>query len=155
MVDLLSTTFPPLEELIDESLTALSHGAALTSILGIIGLVWTVSQLYGALDVAFARIYSTDPERDIVSRTARGLLVVGILVVGIVGFIVDLDASASALDALHPRRCPDRRVAGRLARLDPVPDRAVDRGGPRGLSRAAAAGAELAGGRSSRPSSSG
>ena len=72
VVDLLSTTFPPLAELIDESLTALSHGAASTSILGVLGLVWTVSQLYGALDVAFARIYSTDPERDIVNRTARG-----------------------------------------------------------------------------------
>ena len=111
VVDLLSTTFPPLAELIDESLTALSHGAAFTSILGILGLVWTVSQLYGALDVAFARIYSTDPERDIVNRTARGLLVVGILVVGIVGLIV-ISTIGAALDALHPADVP---IGGSLA----------------------------------------
>ena len=111
VVDLLSTTFPPLAELIDESLTALSHGAAFTSILGILGLVWTVSQLYGALDVAFARIYSTDPERDIVKRTARGLLVVGILVVGIVGLIV-ISTIGAALDALHPSEVP---IGGSLA----------------------------------------
>ncbi len=111
VVDLLSTTFPPLAELIDESLTALSHGAAFTSILGVLGLVWTVSQLYGALDVAFARIYSTDPERDIVNRTARGLLVVGILVVGIVGLIV-VSTIGTALDALHPSDVP---IGGTLA----------------------------------------
>ena len=111
VVDLLSTTFPPLAELIDESLTALSHGAAFTSILGILGLVWTVSQLYGALDVAFARIYSTDPERDIVNRTARGLLVVGILVVGIVGLIV-ISTIGAAIDALHPADVP---IGGSLA----------------------------------------
>ncbi len=39
-------------------------------------MIWTVSQLYGALDVAFARIFAEAPERDIVRRTARGLLVV-------------------------------------------------------------------------------
>jgi len=113
VAELLSTTFPPLAELIDESLTALSHGAAATSILGVLGLVWTVSQLYGALDVAFARIYSMDPERDILKRTARGLVVVGILVVGIVGLIV-VSAVGAALDALHPSDVP---VGGSLASL--------------------------------------
>ena len=50
--------FPPIKDLIDESLNAITAGAALTSILGVVGLVWTVSQLYGALDLAFARIFS-------------------------------------------------------------------------------------------------
>jgi uncharacterized BrkB/YihY/UPF0761 family membrane protein len=54
----------------------MSHGAALTSLIGVLGVIWTVSQLYGALDVAFARIFAENPERDIVKRTARGLFVV-------------------------------------------------------------------------------
>ena len=93
--------FPPIKDLIDESLNAITAGAALTSILGVLGLVWTVSQLYGALDLAFARIFSGDPERDIIRRTARGLLVVGILVIVIVGFIV-LTALTSAYEAMSP-----------------------------------------------------
>ena len=73
-------------------------GAAAASILGVVGLVWTVSQLYGALDVAFARIFADVPERDIVRRTARGLLVVGLLVVIIVALVV-AGALATAFDS--------------------------------------------------------
>jgi membrane protein len=97
----LADAFPPIKDLIDESLNAVAAGAALTSILGIIGLIWTVSQLYGALDLAFARIFSNTRERDIVRRTARGFLVVGILVVVIVGFIL-LTALTSAFAAMSP-----------------------------------------------------
>src|SRR5215813_13922532 len=49
----LIAAFPPLEDLVDSALDALSRGAAAASLFGVIGLVWTVSQLYGALDVAF------------------------------------------------------------------------------------------------------
>jgi membrane protein len=112
VAEVLVNAFPPLADLIDESLATMSQGAAATSILGIIGLVWTVSQFYGALDVAFARIYSIDPERDVVRRTARGLLVVAILVVSIVGLIV-LATIGSALEAIHPADLP---VVGTLSR---------------------------------------
>lgn len=101
VAETLSSAFPPLADLIDGALEAMSNGAVFTSIFGIIGLIWTVSQLYGALDVAFARIYRTDPERDIVRRTARGFVVVGILVVAIVGFIV-ISTISAALDAIGP-----------------------------------------------------
>lgn len=100
VADALIVAFPPLGDLINGSLDAIAQGAALTSIFGVIGLVWTVSQLYGALDLAFARIFSIDPERDIVRRTARGLLVVAILVFVIVGFVV-VTTFASALGALR------------------------------------------------------
>jgi len=99
VADALINAFPPLEDLINGSLDAITEGAALTSFLAVIGLVWTVSQLYGALDVAFARIFSAHPERDIVIRTLRGLLVVAILVGLIVGFVV-VTALSAALDAL-------------------------------------------------------
>jgi membrane protein len=112
VAEVLANAFPPLTDLIDESLATMSQGAAATSILGIIGLIWTVSQFYGALDVAFARIYSIDPERDVVRRTARGLLVVAILVVSIVGLIV-LATIGSAVEAIHPADLP---VVGTLSR---------------------------------------
>jgi membrane protein len=118
VAEVLANAFPPLADLIDESLAAMSQGAAATSILGVVGLIWTVSQLYAALDVAFARIYSIDPERDVVRRTARGLLVVAILVVAIVGLIV-LATVGSALEAVHPADLP---VIGSLSRaLGSVP----------------------------------
>ena len=94
--------------------------------------------------MAFARIFSNDPERDIVRRTARGLLVVGILVVVIVGFIV-LDGGRVG-------------VRGDVSRHDPVLPTAItaligsipflvivlDGAGAGRLSDAAAARAELA-----------
>lgn len=84
----LMEAFPPIAGLIESSLKAIRDGAALTSIIGIVGLIWTVSQLYGALDVAFARIFSDDQERDILRRTVRGLWVVASLTFAIVAFVV-------------------------------------------------------------------
>ena len=115
---LLITTFPPLADLIDESLTALSQGAALTSILGILGLVWTVSQLYGALDVAFARIFSTTPNATSSAGRRAGCSSSASWSSASSALIV-IATIGAALDALHPADVPDRRVARRLARLDP------------------------------------
>ena len=114
----LTTAFPPIAALIESSLEAIQNGAALTSILGIVGLIWTVSQLYGALDVAFARIFSDDPERDIVRRTARGLLVVAILTFAIVAFVV-LAAVAHLVDAMSPTEATLAR--GLVAIIGSVP----------------------------------
>jgi membrane protein len=119
VAEVISNAFPPLADLIDESLTTISQGAAATTILGVLGLVWTVSQLYGALDVAFARIYSIDPERDIVRRTARGLVVVAILVIGIVGLIV-VATIGSAIDALYPADVPVARTLASVLGSLPV-----------------------------------
>jgi membrane protein len=98
----LIAAFPPLADLINGALEALRSGAALTSLLGALGVIWTVSQLYGALDVAFARIFAADPERDIVRRTARGFLLVGIIGFVLVALIavVALAAMFDAVDGL-------------------------------------------------------
>jgi len=109
----LINAFPPLEDLIEASLEAMTQGAAAASIIGVIGLVWTVSQLYGALDVAFARIFADVPERDIVNRTARGFLVVGLLAIAILVFVVAATLS-SAVDA---RTELDMPIMSALARL--------------------------------------
>jgi membrane protein len=103
--DALIAAFPPLEDLIESALDAITDGAVAASIIGVIGLIWTVSQLYGALDVAFARIYSDTPERDIVRRTARGFLVVGLLAAVILGFVVAATLAA-AVDAATPGDIP-------------------------------------------------
>lgn len=108
LANALIEAFPPLADLIHGAVTALSQGAALTSIIGFIGVIWTVSQFYGAIDVAFARIFAEEQERDIVRRTARGLLVVVLIGIAIVAFVV-LISFASFVDALVPTQVP---VAG-------------------------------------------
>src|SRR5262245_36965795 len=100
--EVLIDAFPPLKDLIDSALDAINQGAAAASVLGVIGLVWTVSQLYGALDVAFARIYTGIPERDIVRRTARGFLVVALLAVIIIALVL-IAGFAATVDAATPR----------------------------------------------------
>jgi membrane protein len=94
----LVSTFPPLAGLIGDSLNALSEGAALTSIVGIVGVIWTMSQFYGALDLAVARIYADDPERSFLRRTARGLASVIVVAGSVIGLIV-LGSLVLALDA--------------------------------------------------------
>ncbi len=101
----LTEAFPPLTDLIDGAVEALGQGAALTSLLGVVGVIWTVSQLYGGLDVAFARIFAEAPERDVVQRTARGLLVVGLIGAAIVAFVV-LVSLAGFIDAAVPTDVP-------------------------------------------------
>lgn len=89
---------PPLTALIDESIRAIGDGSVLTSAVGAAGVIWTVSQLFGALEVAFARIFSDEPERDALQRTLRGFMVVGLIVtvviavIGVVGILAAFDA---------------------------------------------------------------
>jgi membrane protein len=96
----------------------MAQGAALTSLLGVIGVVWTVSQLYGALDVAFARIFAEAPERDMVRRTARGLLVVLLIGLAIVAFVV-LVSLAGLIDAFVPGEVPLARLTISVVRSIP------------------------------------
>ena len=97
--------FPPLTDLIDGAVNAISQGAALTSVIGFVGVIWTVSQFYGAIDVAFARIFAEWQERDVVNRTVRGLLTVVLIGGAIVAFVV-LVSLASWIDALTPTDVP-------------------------------------------------
>ncbi|MEP6638564.1 MAG: YihY/virulence factor BrkB family protein [Chloroflexota bacterium] len=105
LANALIEAFPPLADIINGAVDALAKGAALTSIIGIVGVIWTVSQLYGALDVAFARIFAEAPERDVLRRTARGLLVVVLIGMAIVGFVA-LVSFAGFIDALAPTDVP-------------------------------------------------
>jgi YihY family inner membrane protein len=108
LVGQLALAFPPLAELLDEALVAVSQGAGLSSIFGAIGLIWAISQFYSTLDVAFSRIFRTLPERDMARRTLRGFLWVVILV-GLVVSVIVVTSMAAVVDATLPTQVP---VAG-------------------------------------------
>lgn len=97
--------FPPLESLITGALEALSTGAVATGIIGLVGLVWTVSQFYVTLDVAFSRIFATEAERDVVRRTVRGFAWVALLVAAVIIVIV-VGTLLAAAEALIPGTSP-------------------------------------------------
>jgi YihY family inner membrane protein len=101
--DALSRAFPPLAGLIDGSVQAIVDGAALTSIVGVVGVIWTVSQLFGAIDVAFARIFFDEPERDPLRRTLRGFGVVVLIAVAVVMVIAGIGLLA-AIDTAGGRQ---------------------------------------------------
>jgi len=98
---ILKEVFPPLSDFVDQALQTVTAGATAASILGLIGVIWAVSQLYVTLDVAFSRIFSDTPERDLVRRTLRGLLwVVGLI--AIVGGLIVLGALTTIVTGLFP-----------------------------------------------------
>jgi membrane protein len=101
--DALIVAFPPLEALIRGSVDAVASGAVLTSVIGVIGVIWTVSQLFAAVEVAFARIFFDEPERGSLRRTLRGLLVVGFIATAVVAAIASLGLVA-AIDAMGDRQ---------------------------------------------------
>ena len=95
------TLLPPLSDLVDQALLTLSDGAAITSAVGLVGLVWTVSQFYVTLDVAIARIFADRQERNVFRRAARGF----VSVAGLVGVVVALivgGSLAAAAEVLLP-----------------------------------------------------
>lgn len=115
VTDTLVVALPPLADLIRVSVDAVADGAALASIVGVVGLIWTVSQLFGAVDVAFARIFSDEPERTGIRRTVRGLIVVAGLGVVAIAVIATLGVLA-ALDTVHgAQESLARDAAGFLA----------------------------------------
>jgi uncharacterized BrkB/YihY/UPF0761 family membrane protein len=115
----LGNLFPPLQELVAQALLALSDGAAFTSIVGIVALVWTVSQFYVTLDIAFARIFADRRERDVFRRTARGFLWVAGLV-GVVAVLIIGATLAAAAEMLLPASTGSIVGVGRVLSSLPV-----------------------------------
>ena len=99
----LAEAFPPLADLFEEALAAVSQGAGIASIVGLLGLLWGVSQFYATLDLAFSRIFSDTPERDFARRTLRGFVWV-LLLIGAVLVVIILAGLSSFLDTLLPDR---------------------------------------------------
>jgi YihY family inner membrane protein len=115
----LGAIMPPVAELVEQALVSMAQGAAVTSLIGVLGLIWTVSQFYVTLDVAFARIFTDRPERDVLRRTARGF----VWVAGLVGVVVALIVAgslAAAAEALLPTTTTALTVLGRIVTSPPV-----------------------------------
>ena len=115
----LSALVPPLQDLIQSALVSMSQGAAVTSLVGLVGLIWTVSQFYVTLDVAFSRIFTDRPERDVLRRTARGF----VWVAGLIGLVVALivaSALATAAEALLPTTSTWLTAFGRIVSSPPM-----------------------------------
>jgi uncharacterized BrkB/YihY/UPF0761 family membrane protein len=85
----------------------------LTSLIGVVGLIWTVSQFYVTLDVAFSRIFADEPERDVLRRTARGFVWVALLIAVVIVLIIVVWLT-SAADAFLPVSMPIGRSLARL-----------------------------------------
>ena len=115
----IGTLLPPLRDLVDQALLALSDGAAITSAVGLVGLVWTVSQFYATLDVAFARIFTDRAERNVFRRTARGFVSVAGLV-GIIAALIVGGSLAAAAEAFLPSSSPSLAMLGGVLRSVPV-----------------------------------
>jgi len=115
----IGTLVPPLRDLIEQALLALSDGAAAASVVGLVALVWTVSQFYVTLDVAFARVFADRQERDVFRRRARGF----VSVAGLVGVVVALivgGSLAAAAEVLLPATSSALTGLGHLLRSVPV-----------------------------------
>lgn len=115
----LGSIVPPLAELVEGALVSMAQGAALTSVIGVLGLIWTVSQFYVTLDIAVARIFTDRPERDVLRRTARGF----VWVAGLVGVVVALIVAgslAAAAEALLPTTSTALTAFGRVVSSPPV-----------------------------------
>jgi YihY family inner membrane protein len=97
----LGEAFPPLADLFDDVLAAVTQGAGAASIIGLVGLLWGVSQFYATLDLAFSRIFSDAPERDFARRTLRGFAWV-LLLIGAVLVVVILAGLSTVIDTLLP-----------------------------------------------------
>jgi YihY family inner membrane protein len=115
----LSALVPPLQDLIQGALVSMAQGAAVTSLIGVVGLIWTVSQFYVTLDVAFSRIFTDRPERDVLRRMGRGF----VWVAGLIGVVVALivaGALATAAEALLPTTSTWLTAFGRIVSSPPM-----------------------------------
>ncbi len=119
LADALGTLVPPLSEFIAQALTAMSDGAAVSSVVGIVGLIWTVSRLYVTLDLAFSRIFSDRPERNLLRRTVRGFAWVATLVGTVVALIIGASLAAFA-ETLLPGSATALIAIARIISSPPV-----------------------------------
>lgn len=109
----LAEAFPPLGTLVDQALDALVRGAAVTSVLGLIGTIWTVSQFYAALDMAVARVFGREPSRTAARRTVRSIIWVVLLVGLVVAYIIVVSLSTT-LATLIPGSVPATRIVSEI-----------------------------------------
>ena len=91
--------FPPLASLLEASLEAAVRQRGVLSVVGLVGLLWGASTFYGTLDEVMRRLFPGGGTRGVVSRRARGVAAILILV-GLVLGTVSLGGVWALLDQL-------------------------------------------------------
>lgn len=81
IVTAISQALPPLGDVASVAFQQVSTGAAPTSILAIVGLLWGSSRLYANLDTALSRVFAGAPRRNAIEQTVRGVALMAILIV--------------------------------------------------------------------------
>jgi membrane protein len=98
IVATIAEAVPPLEDVARSALDAVTAGAAPTSVIALLGLVWGSSRFYAALDHAFARVYYGSPRRNVIVQTIRGLLLSTLLIATPIAVLVLGSAATWLLD---------------------------------------------------------
>jgi len=98
-VEWLVTQVPPLEPVAKTIVDTLADGARVSSIVGLVGVIWGASGFYGALEGAMGLMFPGSVGRDIVRQRLRGVIGVlalfgmvlaAVLVNGVIGFATSL-----------------------------------------------------------------
>src|SRR5262249_49235724 len=98
-VDYLVHAIPPLEPVAQTIVDTLANSSRVTTIIGLIGVVWGASGFFGALAGAFTLLFPGSKTRGPVNQRIRGI--VGVLViVGLVFAVVGFQAVMSVATAL-------------------------------------------------------
>ncbi len=79
--------FPPLANVLADSLEGVVRERGTLSLVGVVGLIWGASSYYAALDEVMRRIFTGGGVRDFFAQRIRGILTVLILVLLIVGVV--------------------------------------------------------------------
>lgn len=78
---------PPLADVLADSLEGVVRTRATLSLVGLIGLIWAASNLYGSVDEVMRRLVPGGRARGFVERRVRGILAIVIIVALVVGAI--------------------------------------------------------------------
>jgi membrane protein len=79
---------PPLAAPVGETLQRLVENRGAFSLIGVIGLLWGASNLYGALDEAIARLIPGERERNVFERRLRGVAAVLLVLAASIGAVL-------------------------------------------------------------------
>jgi membrane protein len=88
ILDIIGNAFPPIQELLINSLTIISEGALTFTIVGFVGLVWAASGFLQSLEVSFAILLGIERRRDPILRGVIGLVGVAIILLVVGGLTI-------------------------------------------------------------------
>lgn len=100
VIEGLAELFPPLADLLEDTLEVLASGAVPFTIIALIGLAWGASGVFQTLEVACAIIFGEERRRDPVSRGAIGLVGVALVLAVVAAAIIAAVVASNLLERL-------------------------------------------------------